>query len=66
MSYFKDLDIEIRELDFKGFSPEKIANTVGLSVNQVIEILNIDFNDADIMDYANDAADLDAEHYGRV
>ena len=65
MGYFKDLEIEIREMDFKGYTPQKIANTVGLSVKQVIDLLESDF-DEDPMEYAEHAADLDADYYGRV
>jgi|LakMenE01Jun11ns_1017448.scaffolds.fasta_scaffold7011117_2 hypothetical protein len=63
MSYFKELDIEIREMDFKGMSTQAIADQVGLSVQQVVDILDqID----DSMYYADVAADLDAEHYGNT
>ena len=65
MGYFKDLEIEIREMDFKGYTPQKIADTVGLSVKQVIDLLESDF-DEDPMEYAEHAADLDADYYGRV
>lgn len=65
MGYFKDLEIEIREMDFKGYSLQKIADNVGLSVKQVVGILENDFDD-DPMEYADNAADLDADYYGRV
>lgn len=65
MGYFKDLEIEIREMDFKGYSPQKIADTVGLSVKQIVDLLESDF-DEDPMEYAERAADLDADYYGRV
>jgi hypothetical protein len=26
MGYFKDLEIEIREMDFQGYTPQKIAD----------------------------------------
>jgi hypothetical protein len=65
MGYFKDLEIEIREMDFQGHTPQKIADTVGLSVKQVIDLLESDF-DEDPMEYAENAADLDADYYGRV
>lgn len=64
MGKFKDLEIEIREMDFKGFTPEQIANAVGLSVSQIIELL-----DSDIVDpyrWADISADLDSEHYGNM
>jgi hypothetical protein len=59
------LEIEIREMDFQGYTPQKIADTVGLSVKQVIDLLESDF-DEDPMEYAENAADLDADYYGRV
>jgi hypothetical protein len=65
MGYFKDLEIEIREMDFKGYTPQKIADTVGLSVKQVVDLLESDF-DEDPMEYAENAADLDADYYGRA
>jgi hypothetical protein len=65
VGYFKDLEIEIREMDFQGYTPQKIADTVGLSVKQVIDLLESDF-DEDPMEYAENAADLDADYYGRV
>lgn len=63
MTYFKHLDQEIRELDFAGSSVQAIADQVGLSVQQVVAILD-DIDDP--MYYADIAADLDAEHYGNV
>ena len=63
MGYFKDLEIEIRELEFAGMSVQAIADQVGLSVKQVLAILD------DIEDpvyYAEHAANLDAEHYGNI
>jgi hypothetical protein len=63
MGYFKDLEIEIRELEFAGMSVQAIADQVGLSVKQVVAILD------DIEDpvyYAEHAANLDAEHYGNI
>jgi hypothetical protein len=63
MGYFKDLEIEIRELEFAGMSVQAIADHVGLSVKQVLAILD-DIEDP--MYYADVAADLDAEHYGNV
>lgn len=65
MGFFKDLEIEIREMDFKGYSAQKIADTVGLSVKQIIDLLESDFDD-DPYEYAENAADLDAEYYGNV
>lgn len=65
MGYFKELEIEIREMDFKGYSPQRIADTVGLSVKQILDILESDFDD-DPYEYANNAADLDANFYGNI
>lgn len=63
MSYFKDLDLEIRELDFQGYSVQEIANMVGLSVQQITDVLD---SIEDPMYYAELAANLDAEFYGNV
>jgi hypothetical protein len=63
MGYFKDLEIEIREFEFAGMTVQAIADQVGLSVKQVLTILD---NIEDPMYYAEHAADLDAEHYGNV
>jgi hypothetical protein len=63
MGYFKDLEIEIRELDFAGLSAQAIADHVGLSIKQVLTILD---EIEDPMYYANVASDLDAEHYGKI
>ena len=59
----KNLEIEIREMDFNGMPLQAIADQVGLSVTQVLEVL--DQIDQDPYNYAETAADLDAEHYGR-
>jgi len=63
MGYFKDLEIEIRELEFAGMTVQAIADQVGLSVKQVLTILD-DIEDP--MYYAEHAADLDAQHYGNI
>jgi hypothetical protein len=65
MGYFKNLEIEIREMDFLGYSPQKIADIVGLSAKQIVELLESDF-DEDPMEYAEHAADLDADFYGKI
>jgi hypothetical protein len=65
MGYFKNLEIEIREMDFDGLPLQQIADRVGLGVTQVLEILD-QINDEDIGDYADKAADLDADFYGRL
>jgi hypothetical protein len=64
MGYFKNLEIEIREMDFNGMPLQAIADQVGLSVKQVLDIL--DQIDDDAYTYAETAADLDAEHYGNI
>lgn len=64
MTYFKDLELEIREMDFNGVPLQEIADRVGLSVPQVLGIL--DQIDDSAYNYAEAAADLDAEHYGRA
>jgi hypothetical protein len=40
LGYFKNLEIEIREMDFKGMPLQQIADQVGLSVTQILEILD--------------------------
>lgn len=65
MGYFKELEIEIREMDFKGYTPQQIADTVGLGVKQIVDLLESDF-DEDPYEYAERAADLDANFYGNV
>jgi len=64
MGYFKNLEIEIREMDFNGMPLQAIADRVGLSVKQILDIL--DQIDDDVYAYAETAADLDAEFYGNV
>jgi hypothetical protein len=65
MGYFKDLELEIREMDFNGMPLQAIADSVGLSVKQVMDILDADFDD-DPYEYAETAADLDTDFYGRA
>ena len=64
MGHFKNLEIEIREMDFNGMPLQAIADQVGLTVQQVLDVL--DQIDEDPYNYADNAADLDAEHYGRI
>jgi len=45
MGYFKNLDIEIRELDFRGVSVQEIANRVGLDVQVVLDVLGDGIDD---------------------
>lgn len=40
MGYFSNLEIEIREMDFNGMPLQQIADQVGLSVPQVLDILD--------------------------
>jgi hypothetical protein len=40
MGYFKNLEIDIREMDFQGLPLQQIADQVGLNVTQVLEILD--------------------------
>jgi hypothetical protein len=65
MGFFKNLEIEIREMDFNGMPVQAIANQVGLSIKQVLEILDTE-HDEDPQEYAETAADLDADYYGRM
>jgi predicted transcriptional regulator len=45
MGYFKNIDIEIRELDFRGVSVQEIANRMGLTVQIVLETLGDGIDD---------------------
>ena len=64
VGHFKNLEIEIREMDFDGLPLQAIADRVGLTVQQVLDVL--DQIDDVTYNYAETAADLDAEHYGRM
>jgi len=64
MGYFKNLEIEIREMDFNGMPLQAIADNVGLSVKQVLEILDAEYDNP--REYVETAADLDANFYGNV
>jgi hypothetical protein len=64
MGYFKNLEVEIREMDFNGMSVQAIADQVGLSAKQVVDIL--DQIDEDPYNYVDVAANLDADFYGTV
>jgi hypothetical protein len=64
MGHFKNLEIEIRGMDFDGVPLQEIADRVGLSVPQILKVL--DQIDDDAYTYAEAAADHDAEHYGRT
>ena len=52
MGYFKNLEIEIREMDFDGVPLQEIADRVGLSVPQVLNILD-EINDKDLEEETN-------------
>ena len=65
MGQVKNLVLEIREMDFAGATPEQIAAAVGLSVYQIINLLDADVPE-DPWQYADAAADLDAEFYGSI
>ena len=65
MGQVKNLVLEIREMDFAGATPEQIAAAVGLSVYQIINVLDADVPE-DPWQYADAAADLDAEFYGSI
>jgi hypothetical protein len=47
MGYFKNLDIEIRELDFQGVPVQEIANRVGLTVQVVLAVLDDGIDDGE-------------------
>ena len=65
MGYFKNLELEIREMDFNGAPLQEIADRVGLSVPQVLSVLEA-IDQESLEEYADSAADLDADFYGRV
>lgn len=65
MSFFKNLELEIREMDFAGMTALAIADCVGLDVPQVLAILD-DIEEVNPTEYAEYAADLDADYYGRM
>jgi len=48
MGYFKNIDIEIRELDFRGVSVQEIANRMGLTVQVVLETLGDGIDDDEL------------------
>jgi hypothetical protein len=47
MGYFKNLEIEIREMDFQGMPVQEIANRVGLDVRQIIDLLDNGIDDGE-------------------
>ena len=64
MGYFKNLEIEIREMDFKGVPVQQIADRVGLNVKQILDLLDDGIDDP--YEHADESADLDVVHYGSV
>jgi predicted secreted acid phosphatase len=65
MGYFKNLELEIREQDFDGVPLQEIANSVGLSVPQILAVLD-DIDETVFNEYAEQAADADADFYGKT
>ena len=73
MGYFSNLEVEVLSLHASGVSMANIAAQTDLSVQQVMDIIDNDpdfgAGDADIVDpreYAEQAADLDAEYFGQA
>lgn len=63
MGRFKDLETEICNMSFSGFSNYEIADFLHIDVSMVDDV--IDPVPEDIRAYAEQAADLDADFYGR-
>lgn len=63
MGYFSNLAIEVLDQHARGLKPEAIAKNTGLGVQEVVELIESDY-DADPAEYAERSADLDAIHYG--
>ena len=70
MGYFSNRQIEILSLHASGVSMINIASQTGASLQEVMDVIDNDpdygFGDADCEDpgeYAEHAADLDAEFY---
>jgi hypothetical protein len=64
MGYFKNLELEIREMDSHGMPVQQIADHVGLNVKQILDLLDDGIDDP--YEYADEAADLDVVHYGSI
>ena len=64
MGYFKNLELEIREMDSHGMPVQQIADHVGLNVKQILDLLDDGIDEP--YEYADAAADLDAEYYGSM
>lgn len=65
MGYFSNLAIDVLDQHARGVKPEVIAKNLGLSVQEVVELVESDY-DNDPAEYAEHSADLDAIHYGEV
>lgn len=63
MGAVKQLVIEIMEMDERGMPYQQIADSVGLSVLQIMSVLD-QYTNQDPYEYAEQAADLDAQYYG--
>lgn len=70
MGFFSNLEVEVLSLYASGLSMVNIASQTGVSLQQVMDIIDNDpdfgAGDADIVDpreYAEHAADLDADFY---
>lgn len=62
MGYFKNLELEIREMDFEGRAKQEIADSVGLSVPQILAVLD-EIDESILHEYAEQAADAGADFY---
>jgi hypothetical protein len=62
MGRFKDIDTEIHEMELNGFSSDDIAAFLNIDVGAVDSTLGLDLDD--ICDFAEHAADIDADFYG--
>ena len=65
MGAVKQLVIEIIEMDEAGLPFQQIADMVGLTVEQVLTVLE-QYSNQDPYWYAEQAADNDADFYGRA
>jgi hypothetical protein len=71
MGFFSNLEIEVLDLHASGVSMVNIATQTGLSLQQVMDVIDNDpdFGMPDIVDpaeYAEMSADADAEYFGQV
>jgi|688.fasta_scaffold2016698_1 hypothetical protein len=63
MGRIKDLETEICNMSFNGFTNEEIADFLNVDVSMIDDV--IDPVPEDIRAYAEMSADLDADFYGR-